>query len=106
MLPSVHFILKDRSIRSCQYNQLESDSSFTFLPQGKGNRLVLRFSGTAGLKVVIEGRNLWRLYDYIAQHRMAWVHELSAERDFEGEDEAVVNAIDFETEPLPGPVGP
>lgn len=98
MLPSVHFILKDRAIRTCQYNQLESDSRFTSLPQGKGNRLVFRFAGSVTVQVVIEGRNLWKLYDYLTQHRMAWVHELPEEQDFGGDGEPVVHSIAFESD--------
>ena len=98
MLPSIHFILKDRSIRSCQYNQLDSDSRFTSLPQGKGNRLVFRFVGSVVVHVVIQGRNLRKLYDYLSQHRMAWVHELPAEKDFEGDGEPVVHSIAFEAD--------
>lgn len=96
-LPSIHFILRDRSIRTCQYLHLESDSRFLPLPQGQGHRLVFRFAGSAELRVVVEGRNLWRLYDYIAQHRMAWVYELPGVGDFEDAHAAVVQAITFET---------
>lgn len=98
MLPSVHFIFKDRTIRTCQYTQLESDSRFSTLPQGKGNRLVFRFAGSVAVQVVIEGRNLWKLYDYLSQHRMAWVHELPAEKDFEGDEAPVVHSIAFEAD--------
>jgi len=96
LLPSIHFILRDRSIRTCQFMHLESGSRFEFLPQGKGHRLAFRFGGSTSLGVVIEGRNLLRLYDYIAQHRMAWVCELPEERDFEDDRAAVARSICFE----------
>lgn len=96
LLPSIHFILGDRSIRTCQYIHLESDSRFSPLPQGKGHRLAFRFSGSTSVGVVIEGRNLWRLYDYIAQHRMPWICELAEGRDFEGEKAAVIHSIEFQ----------
>jgi hypothetical protein len=96
LLPSIHFILRDRAIRTCQYMHLESDSRFEPLPQGKGQRLAFRFSGSVAVGVAIEGRNLWRLYDYIAQHRMPWVCELPEGRDFEEERAAVIHSITFE----------
>ena len=60
MLPSVHFIFRDRWIRTCQYHQLESDSRFTTLPQ-VGHSLAFRFAGSTTAEVVIQGRNLWAL---------------------------------------------
>jgi hypothetical protein len=97
MLPSVHFIFRDRSIRTCQYYQLESDSGFTTLPQGKGNRLVFRFAGSSNVEVVIQGRNLWKLYDSLTQHRIAWVYELPADRDFESDGATVIHSIAVES---------
>ncbi len=94
-LPSLHFILRDRSIRSCQYMHLESGSSFENLPQGQGHRLTFQFSNATAIRVVIEGRNLWRLYDYVAQHRMPWVYELPDGRDFEDAWAPVIRTIEF-----------
>ena len=98
MLPSVHLILKDRSICTCQYHQLESNSSFATLPKGKGNRLVFRFSGSKSVHVAIQGRNLWTLYDSMTQHRIAWANELPADRDFESDGAAVVHSIAIESD--------
>jgi hypothetical protein len=95
LLPSIHFVLRDRSIRTCQFMHLESDSSFSHSPQGKGNRLAFRFAGSVSVCVVIEGRNLWRLYDYIAQHRMSWVYELPDGLDFEDDHAPVIRSIAF-----------
>jgi len=96
MLPSVHFVFRDRSIRTCQYYQLESDSSFTTLPQGKGNCLRFCFAGSKSVNIVIEGRNLWKLYDSLTQHRIAWVVELPDDRDFESDGATVVHSIHSE----------
>lgn len=97
LLPSIHFILRDRSIHTCQYMHLESGSRFEFLPQGKGHRLAFRFGGSTNLAVVIEGRNLLRLYDYVTQHRMSWVCELPDGQDFEDDRAAVARSISFES---------
>jgi len=100
LLPSIHFILRDRSIRTFQYMHLESNSRFEPLPQGKGQRLTFRFASSSAVGVVIEGRNLFRLYDYITLHRMAWVCELDEGRDFEDEKAAVIRSFKFdETKP-------
>lgn len=97
LLPSIHFILRDRSIRTCQFMHLESDSRFEMLPQGEGQRLAFRFASSVAVAVVLEGRNLWRLYDYIAQHRMPWVCELPEGQDFEDDRTAVLRSISFQT---------
>jgi len=96
LLPSIHFILRDRSIRTFQYMHLESNSRFEPLLQGKGHRLTFRFASSVAVGVEIEGRNLFRLYDYITLHRMAWVCELEEGRDFEGEKAAVIRSFRFE----------
>jgi hypothetical protein len=43
-------------------------------------------------QISIRGRNLWRLYDYIHQHRMAWLAR--ADRDFADGKEAIIVSID------------
>ena len=50
---------------------------------------------TIKVAVTIRGRNLWRLYDYIHQHKMPWVMRVDVGRDFAADDEPVVTAIEF-----------
>lgn len=82
---SVHFISANGSVQSFQYMHLDSRSSFS------PTRLVLRFVGSKTTDVVVEGRNLWQLYDYLHQHRMPWVRV--AARDFAQDGEIIVTGV-------------
>lgn len=82
---SIHFITPKGMVRSFQYMHLDSNSSFT--PQ----RIALRFIGSKVVDVLIDGRNLWQLYDYIHQHRTAWIRE--AARDFAQDHEPIVTKV-------------
>ncbi|HEY4309317.1 MAG TPA: hypothetical protein VGN12_07680 [Pirellulales bacterium] len=82
---AIHFITPHGSVRSFQYMHLDSDSSYA------PDRLTLRFAGLKIVNVVISGRNLWELYDYIHQHRSAWVRQ--AARDFAADGDAIVTGI-------------
>lgn len=82
---ALHFVSPRGEVRSFQYMHLDSDSSY------KPEHITLRFTGTAIVNVVISGRNLWELYDYIHQHRAAWVRQ--AGRDFAADGEPIVTAI-------------
>jgi hypothetical protein len=99
-LYSLHFILGTDGYRSFQYVHLDSQSSLT--TDGKGQVIRLRFCGSKVTAVTIRGRNLSRLYDYIHQHKIAWVMRM--DRDFGTGNEPVVTAIDIEEvrEPQPG----
>ena len=84
---SLHFITPDGAVRTFQYVHLDSDSRFT--PE----RITLRFMGIAPQTVTIEGRNLWRLYDYIHQHRLTWVMQVA--RDYAENGQTVVTRMAF-----------
>jgi hypothetical protein len=55
--------------------------------------ITLRFAGTHVMQVTIKGRNLWRLYDYVHQHRMPWI--MQADRDLAEGQESLITAIDI-----------
>jgi hypothetical protein len=93
--PAIHFMARDGSARTFQYMHLDSDSRY--VPSTEtGARLVFRFMGAVPVEVVISGRNLWPLYNYISLHRMSWAWELPRKQDFEGNDKAVVTSIRFQ----------
>ncbi|MCY2936642.1 MAG: hypothetical protein NT172_21075 [Planctomycetota bacterium] len=85
LLTCLHLILSDGSIHSFQYHHLESHSQLQYLPQGGGQRMSLVFSGRQESRVLIQGRDLITLYDYLNQHRIAWVRDISALLDFSAE---------------------
>jgi hypothetical protein len=84
---TLHCCLGKNGYRSFQYMHLDSDSTFSI--DHKGHVISMRFVGTKIVQVTIRGRNLWRLYDYLHQHRLPWV--MLADRDFaDGADKQVV----------------
>jgi hypothetical protein len=86
-LYSIHFVTSKREVRSFQYIQLDSNSSFT------SDGIALRFTGMRAISVRIAGRNLWRLYDLIHAHKMSWVMEVAPGRDFVKDGDAVVTSV-------------
>jgi hypothetical protein len=60
-----------------------------------GHVITLRFAGTHVMQVTIKGRNLWRLYDYLHQHRTSWI--MRADRDLADGQEAIVTVIECES---------
>ena len=93
-LYTLHCILGADGYRSFQYVHLDSDASLS--ADGKGQVLRLRFCGSKTTAVTIRGRNLSRLYDYLHQHRIAWVMRMDRDRDFASGNEPVVTSIDIE----------
>jgi hypothetical protein len=90
-LYTLHCWLGKEGYRSFQYVNLDSDSSFKTGPAG--HVITLRFAGTQLMQVTITGRKLWRLYDYLHQHRTAFV--MRADRDLADEQEAIISAIEI-----------
>lgn len=83
----IHFVTPGGDVRSFQYVHLDSGSQFA------AGRITLVFMGMEPVRVVIEGRNLWRLYDYIHQHRMPWV--MVAGRDFAKDGQTIVTRVSY-----------
>jgi hypothetical protein len=88
---TLHCWLGKDGYRSFQMVHLDSDSSFKTGPAG--HVITLRFAGTQLTQVTITGRKLWRLYDYLGQHRMAWIAR--ADRDLADEQDAIITAIEI-----------
>lgn len=86
-LYGIHFVTPSGDVRTFQYVHLDSGSQFA------AGRITLVFMGMDPVRVIIEGRNLWRLYDYIHQHRMPWV--MVASRDFVKDGETIVTQVTY-----------
>lgn len=102
-VPSVRFILKDRSERGFSYAHLDSKhpGGCEFIPSapGKGNVIRLRFAGAAAATTVtLEGRHLRRAWEQLIAHRTPWVCEYPADIDTMGPDEPIITAIGFSAE--------
>jgi hypothetical protein len=93
---TLHCLLGAAGMRSFQYVHLDSDTRFDV--DRRGQIILLKFLGSKTTTVLIKGRNLRELYDYIHQHRMPWVMELENGRDFGSGDEPVVTKIEFADE--------
>jgi hypothetical protein len=94
---TLHCGLGKDGFRSFEYVHLDSDNSFKTSPSG--HIITLRFAGTQVMQVIIKGRNLWRLYDYLHQHRISWI--MRADRDLADEQEAIITAIEIAAVGLP-----
>ncbi len=90
---TLHCVLGRDGYRSFQYSQLDSDSSLSV--DGQGQVIRLRFYGSKLFVVTVRGRNLWRLYDYIHQHKISFVMAVDPGRDFADDGEPVVTSIDI-----------
>ena len=96
---TLHCWLGKDGYRSFQIAHLDSDSSFKIT--SSGHVITLRFAGTQVMQVTIKGRNLWRLYDYLHQHRIAWI--MRADRDLAEELEAIIRTIEILPLEFPAP---
>ena len=92
-IPRLHFILGDRTISFCQYAELTSFGKFFPATGGTGESFILYFNGRVPMEILVEGRNLWAIFDYISVHRLPWVRELLKGRDFEDERASVIHRI-------------
>jgi len=86
-LYSLHILSIDGKVHSFQYVHLDSQSTYT------SECITLKFMGMEPVRVCIYGRNLWLLYDYLHQHRIAWV--MQAPRDFAQDRQTIVTHVTF-----------
>jgi hypothetical protein len=91
---TLHCALGKDGFRSFQYAHLDSNSEFRIEP--KGHVITVRFVGTKVMTVTVRGRNLWKVYDYLHQHRLPWI--MRADRDFaDGADkQPLITTIEIE----------
>ena len=70
---------------------------FPIRPHGRQERLradrfAVLFAANEGWKIVVEGTNLWRVYNHICQHRLEWIRK--ADRGFDpGDGQPFITAI-------------
>jgi hypothetical protein len=84
-LARMHVILKDGSVQTFQFAHLDAKSVFN------GQKFVLQFIGAKHWAVEIEGRNIWRMYDYCTLKRWPYIRE--ATRDFGQDEETVTTKV-------------
>jgi len=90
LIPCLHVFRLRGSTRSFDFVHLG------FKEYDPGNTwFILEFNEPEKFRVTVRGRNLWRIYNYIVQHRLEWIRE--ADRDFAGDQEAIITAIEIES---------
>jgi hypothetical protein len=82
----------DDSVKSLSYSDLRWIDLKQGERAGSGPGLVLRFVGVA--EVWIEGRCLRSLVDCLRRHRIGWLRELPAGRDFREANVMVITRLD------------
>jgi hypothetical protein len=91
-VPTLRFLIGD-SIRGLPYANLDSVDWLAPDKPGASPAIVMRFSGLVPREALITGRNMLKLYDYLSNHRVAWVRELPKGKDFLDVPETVVTGI-------------
>jgi hypothetical protein len=78
MLPTLHLLAADGQKWSFPYSCRVEGPHMLFLPEepGKGAVLVMRFSASVPVEVVMAGIRLDDLHNYLGDHRIRWVREL------------------------------
>jgi hypothetical protein len=76
--------------RFFQYVHLDSDTDFGFTKDGQV--ITLRFAGLNPVIVIVKGRNLLRICDYIHLHRLPWIRV--ADRDFAEGSKEIITSIE------------
>jgi hypothetical protein len=82
----------DESVKSLSYSDLRWIDLKPGDKPGNGPGLVLRFVGVA--EVWVEGRCLRPLVDNLRRHRIGWLRELPAGRDFRDANTMVITHLD------------
>lgn len=86
-IATLHIVTAAGEVHSFQYIHLDSHSTFI------NSVITLKFLGMEPVRVIIEGRHLWRLYDTLHQHRLPWL--AVAARDLAAEGQPVVSRVTF-----------
>lgn len=92
-LPSLILLPSNASKKGFAYSGLDTFFLDESPEPGQGMVIRLHFGGVPAWEVELSGRNLDTLYCHIGDHRVRWVQQRAAERDFMGKGETVVTGI-------------
>lgn len=95
METTLRLILDGGTVRGPAYANLDSVDWLIEDKAGGEPAIILLFMGAVPKEVVISGRNLMQLFDYLGDHRIRWVRQMPKGRDFAEAGEAVVTGIEF-----------
>ena len=86
-LTRLHVIHKDGKVETLYYHHLDAKSEFN------GNSFTFLFTGAKLWELTVEGRNLWRLYDYISLSRWPYLRVVTRDFGGKGDSDEVVTAV-------------
>jgi hypothetical protein len=89
-LPAFHVKRGPEGTRSFDYSHMALK-----LYDDSGTRFTIEFYEPEGWRMVVHGRNLWIIYNYLVQHRLEYIAEI--DRDFEDGDKPVITRIDIDS---------
>ncbi|WP_020471531.1 hypothetical protein [Zavarzinella formosa] len=83
-VPRIHVVLKDGKVQTLFYHHLDAKAEYD------GNSFTFLFIGAKHWELTVQGRNLWRVYDYISLSRWPYIRVSPRDYDEKGE---VVTAV-------------
>lgn len=89
----LRFLLKDSTVEGFAYSDLRRIRLLPADKAGGGPMLVLLFVEAVISEVLIEGRHLDTLHNYLGYHRIAWVRELPQGKMLADKVAAVITGI-------------
>jgi hypothetical protein len=92
---TIHFVTKDWDLEGFSYGDFERVRLVASEKPGDGPVLVVRFSGSVITEVVIEGRHLRSLYNWIGLHLVPWVWEHPSPAQFSEDNATLISRITF-----------
>lgn len=93
-IPRLHVVERSGTVHTYQYVHLQSDSSFAATENGQVFTLEFALTDQRLARITVEGRNLWRVFDYCTLHR--WPYLKAADRDIAQGKEPVITDIRIE----------
>ena len=93
-LPSLSLLKADGTVWTYPYScRVEGPHLVPAEDTAKNWVVVLKFAGLAGIQIMLYGRRLEQLTNYLAHHRTAWVREQPKGKLIQEADAPVVTAI-------------
>lgn len=92
-VPRLHIVERSK-VTSAQYVHLLTGSVFMVTPNGQAFVLEFAMTDRKILRVTVQGRNLWKVFDYCQLHR--WSYLRAADRDFTKGKEPIILSIGIE----------
>jgi hypothetical protein len=89
-LPAFHVKTGRTGVRSFDYVHMGLKQ---FDPSGTSFRI--EFHEPEPWRLVVHGRSLWKIYNYLVLHRLEWIEK--ADRDFEDGKQPIISSIEIES---------